>query len=91
VTYAVASVVAFAAYAADKEQAGAAGQRIPERALHVLEVMGGWPGALVAQRQFRHKTRKIRFQVIFWFIVAAHLGVAAVWLYVQVGPGQRNG
>jgi len=91
VVYATASIAAFAAYAADKSQAEAEGRRLPERVLHVLEAMGGWPGALVAQRQFRHKTRKVRFQIIFWLIVAAHLGVAAACLYFQVGPCQRDG
>jgi uncharacterized membrane protein YsdA (DUF1294 family) len=85
--YAVASLIAFAAYAADKGQAGAEGPRISERALHALEAMGGWPGALVAQRQFRHKTRKTRFQVIFWLIVTAHVGAAAAWLYFRFSGG----
>jgi len=81
--YALASLGAFAAYAADKAQAGAGGRRVSERTLHVLAAGGGWPGALVAQRQFRHKTRKPRFQVIFWLIVLAHAGAAAWWGYAH--------
>jgi uncharacterized membrane protein YsdA (DUF1294 family) len=83
--YAVASLIAFATYAVDKGQAGAEGPRVSERALHALEAIGGWPGALVAQRQFRHKTRKPRFQLIFWLIVTAHLGTAAAWLFFRSG------
>jgi uncharacterized membrane protein YsdA (DUF1294 family) len=90
VVYTAASLAAFATYAADKGQAGAGGRRVPERMLHALEAIGGWPGALVAQRQFRHKTRKVRYQIIFWLIVAAHLGVAAACLYFRVGPCQRD-
>jgi uncharacterized membrane protein YsdA (DUF1294 family) len=91
VTYALASLVAFATYAADKDRAQANGWRVSERALHALEAMGGWPGALVAQRYYRHKTRKVRFQVVFWIIVSAHLGVAATWLWFRSGGGPRDG
>jgi uncharacterized membrane protein YsdA (DUF1294 family) len=80
VVYTLVSLVAFATYAADKAQAGLGKGRISERALHLIELAGGWPGALVAQRQFRHKTRKARFQLIFWLIVLAH--VAVVGWYV---------
>jgi uncharacterized membrane protein YsdA (DUF1294 family) len=78
--YALMSLVAFATYAADKAQAGLGKGRVSERVLHLIELAGGWPGALVAQRQFRHKTRKARFQLIFWLIVLAH--VVAVGWYV---------
>lgn len=83
--YALASLAAFAAYAADKAQAGAGRRRVSERTLHLLGAVGGWPGALVAQRYFRHKTRKPRFQVIFWLIVLAHVGLAAWWAYTHWG------
>ena len=63
--YALLSLVAFAAYAADKAQAATRRQRVSEQALHLVSLLGGWPGALVAQRHFRHKTRKARFQVLF--------------------------
>ncbi|WP_162598428.1 DUF1294 domain-containing protein [Vibrio rumoiensis] len=32
--------------------------------------LGGWPGALLAQHLFRHKTSKFRFQFVFWLLVA---------------------
>src|SRR4051812_46356344 len=82
VWYALASLVTFAFYATDKAQAGVAKRRVPERWLHFLEAMGGWPGALVAQRWFRHKTRKTRFQVIFWGIVLVHF-VVVTWYVIH--------
>jgi uncharacterized membrane protein YsdA (DUF1294 family) len=66
-------------YATDKAQAGLAGRRVSERTLHLLALAGGWPGALVAQRYFRHKTRKVRFQVVFWLIVTGHVIAVMVW------------
>ena len=79
VAYVIASLLAFGLYAYDKQQARAGLQRTPEKLLHSLEVLGGWPGALVAQQLLRHKTRKTSYQVVFWLIVAAH---QVVWIDV---------
>ncbi|MFW9081525.1 DUF1294 domain-containing protein [Pseudomonas sp. P2757] len=70
--YAVVSVLAFFLYWADKHKARTGAWRIPENALHAVELAGGWPGALIAQQVFRHKTRKVSFQVLFWLIVLLH-------------------
>jgi len=80
------SVVTFAIYAWDKQRAKQAGGRTPESTLHLLELLGGWPGALLAQQLLRHKNAKRSFQVIFWIIVAAHEYVALDWLlHWQIG------
>ena len=60
------SVVTFAVYGFDKAAARRNGRRVPERTLHLLAVLGGWPGAYLAQRVFRHKTVKQPFRRIFW-------------------------
>lgn len=78
------STIAFAAYGIDKSQAIRSGRRIPEKHLHILTVLGGWPGALLGQRVFRHKTRKTRFLIVYWLCVLIHVGVTA-WLMSQVG------
>ena len=55
---------------------------MPEARLHLLELLGGWPGALAAQGVFRHKRRKARFMAVFWFIVRLHVlawGAFAAW------------
>lgn len=79
--YAGASFVAWLIYAWDKSRAEMRGRRVAEDTLHLLALIGGWPGALVAQRQFRHKTRKRSFRVVFWITVVinlALLGLTAV-------------
>ena len=53
---------AYDAFRWDKDQAFAGGQRVPERVLLMLAAYGGWFGAKVAQRRFRHKTRKEPFR-----------------------------
>lgn len=72
VAYGVVSVVAFLLYWSDKRKARADTWRTPENVLHAVELAGGWPGALLAQQLFRHKTRKVSFQIVFWFIVLLH-------------------
>ena len=70
--YLVMSLLAAFLYWRDKRQARADGWRTPEKVLHAVELLGGWPGALIAQQLFRHKTRKVSFQLVFWLIVLLH-------------------
>ncbi len=66
---AIVSVIAYAMYAHDKQQAISGGWRVPESWLHLAELLGGWPGAFLAQRRLRHKCSKTAYQMGFWFIV----------------------
>jgi uncharacterized membrane protein YsdA (DUF1294 family)/cold shock CspA family protein len=73
--YLLVSIVTFAAYALDKAAAARRDQRTPEKVLHLFSLVGGWPGALLAQQFLRHKSAKIEFRSTFWFTVV--LNVAA--------------
>jgi uncharacterized membrane protein YsdA (DUF1294 family) len=79
VFYAMASVAAAIAYRLDKSAAERNAWRTSERMLHFMGLIGGWPGALVAQEVFRHKSRKLSFRFVFWMTVALNCG-ALVWL-----------
>ncbi|MDH1658732.1 DUF1294 domain-containing protein [Pseudomonas mosselii] len=70
--YLAASLVSLLLYWQDKQQARSQAWRTPEKVLHASELLGGWPGALVAQQLFRHKTRKVSYQAVFWGIVLLH-------------------
>lgn len=70
--YGLMSVVTFLLYWHDKHRARNAGQRTPEKILHGAELLGGWPGAFLGQQVFRHKTRKVSYQIVFWGIVVLH-------------------
>ena len=74
------SLLSFAVYGFDKRRAAQAGERTPETVLHLLELLGGWPGAFLAQRVFRHKTAKVPFQIVFWLIVLLYQAVALDYL-----------
>ena len=84
--YLVASLVTFAAYAMDKSAARKGAWRTQESTLHVLSLLGGWPGALVAQQKLRHKSKKQSFRTVFWFTVIVNVG-AFVWISTQGGAG----
>lgn len=73
------SAITFFAYGLDKSAARTRRWRTQESTLHLLELLAGWPGALIAQGSFRHKTRKTSFQFVFCCAVAINLGALA-WL-----------
>jgi uncharacterized membrane protein YsdA (DUF1294 family)/cold shock CspA family protein len=72
----VASVAAWRVYRSDKKAAEAGAWRVSETMLHLLELIGGWPGAFLAQKRYRHKTRKASYQGIFQSIVFLYQLVA---------------
>ncbi len=78
--YAIASVLTYFLYARDKRRSMDGGWREPERGLHFFELIGGWPGAFIAQRRLRHKSAKVSFQLVFWLIVALHQFIAIDYL-----------
>jgi uncharacterized membrane protein YsdA (DUF1294 family) len=52
----------------------------------LLALAGGWPGAPVAQRGLRHKSRKPSFRAVFRVTVLAN-GAAFAWLASPAGTG----
>ncbi|MEJ0089153.1 MAG: DUF1294 domain-containing protein [Limisphaerales bacterium] len=64
-------------YARDKRRAENGEWRVPEVRLHLLELLGGWPAAFLAQRRLRHKCSKGSYQIVFWLIVLAWQFAAA--------------
>ena len=73
--YVGASVLCFVLYGVDKAAARAGRDRISESTLLSLGFVGGWPGAIVAQQVFRHKTSKRSFRLRFWLSVVANVGI----------------
>lgn len=78
--YFIMSLITFIIYARDKTMAHKNEWRTSESTLHLLELLGGWPGALITQRVIRHKTKKTSFQITFWIIVIIHI---VIWLDVM--------
>lgn len=82
--YLAASAFTFLVYAKDKWAARAYRWRTKESTLHTLALIGGWPGALIAQQVLRHKSRKNAFQFMFWATVVLNC-VAFGWLFTAQG------
>ena len=80
----VMSLATFFAYGRDKGQAATGGRRIPERTLHLMAFLGGWPGAILGQRQYRHKTQKVSFRIVFWMVLALHVIIVCIVGYALV-------
>lgn len=82
--YLVASAITFIAYALDKSAAKNDKWRTNESTLHLFALIGGWPGALAAQRLLRQKSKKQSFQNVFWITVVFNCG-ALCYLFSPSG------
>ena len=77
------NVVTVLLYGYDKRQAIVAGGRVPEVILHAAALLGGSPGALLAQMLFRHKTRKFKFRLVFvGILVLQCAAISGYWYFV---------
>jgi uncharacterized membrane protein YsdA (DUF1294 family)/cold shock CspA family protein len=81
--YLVMSVITFGFYYVDKKRAETKRWRIHSTTLHVLEAIGGWPGALLAMSMLRHLTRKHDHLVMLSAIIAIHMVAWLVWYLRQ--------
>jgi len=84
--YLALSLGCYVAYAIDKSAARKGAWRTPESTLLLLGLMGGWPGAVLAQQRLRHKTSKTSFQWKFHATVVLNV-VLFLYLGRQIGSG----
>ncbi|MGH1542012.1 MAG: DUF1294 domain-containing protein [Arenicella sp.] len=82
--YVLLSFITFVFYAHDKSAAKKGSGRTAESVLHTLALLGGWPGAMVAQQALRHKSKKSSFQLEFWITVILNCAVF-LWFFTSVG------
>lgn len=75
VTYLATSVISYLLYSRDKSAAERGRRRTAEADLHLIDLLGGWPGGLLAQRAFRHKTQKRSFRITFLATVVLNIAV----------------
>lgn len=83
------SIFAFAAYALDKSAAKNNQWRTEEGTLHLLGLIGGWPGALIAQRFLRHKSKEQSLQITFWVTVMLNCG-GFIWVLTPEGSSSLS-
>jgi uncharacterized membrane protein YsdA (DUF1294 family)/cold shock CspA family protein len=81
------SILTFALYAGDKRAAQRNGWRTPENTLLIVGLVGGWPGAAIAQQVLRHKTKKLSFRTRFWLSVIVNVIAFVVFAwYLNAHP-----
>lgn len=85
ILYPAMSVATYALYLADKRAALERGWRTRETTLQIAALVGGWPGAVLAQQLLRHKNRKTAFQAVFWCLVALNIAILVLLVWYQ-GP-----
>jgi uncharacterized membrane protein YsdA (DUF1294 family) len=73
------NLITFWSFRYDKRQSRTGGWRISESTLLSLAFVGGSVGAKVAQRRYRHKTRKEPFRSTLNFICVLHC--LAIFVY----------
>jgi len=72
------SLVTFVSYGWDKWRARRGGWRTSERTLHLLELLGGFPGGFAARWAWRHKRRKPGFVRVSFLVAVVHLAAVAM-------------
>ncbi|EMD4801701.1 DUF1294 domain-containing protein, partial [Salmonella enterica] len=77
-------VLTLAIYGIDKTAARKTWRRVPESTLLVFGVVGGWPGAIVGQQLFRHKTQKQPFKT--YFIVSVIVSIVVTVAIYRLYP-----
>ncbi|WAI00614.1 DUF1294 domain-containing protein [Methanogenium organophilum] len=74
--YVVVNIIAFLVYGRDKRKAENGAWRTPEKTLIIAAFLGPF-GAYAGMRKFRHKTQKLKFKVVPFFLIL-HCG-AIIW------------
>ncbi|HEZ0915393.1 TPA: DUF1294 domain-containing protein [Neisseria meningitidis] len=84
--YAILSLYTFALYGIDKRRAIRGQRRIPEHRLLLPALFGGWTGAYLGSRIFRHKTAKKRFAFMLFLTVTGNILATFILIYYFVPP-----
>lgn len=88
--YLLLSFVTFAFYAIDKKASIQGQWRTPELRLQLFAVVGGWPGALLAQNLLRHKSNKNSFLRVFWLMTLLNLGAFFWFVFADSASALRQ-
>jgi uncharacterized membrane protein YsdA (DUF1294 family) len=84
--YTVMGVITFTAFGIDKRKAVKRHWRTSETALLSLSLAGGWAGAWLGRRTFRHKTQKRLFTAKLAFATGINVLALAGWLAMDSLP-----
>lgn len=85
----VCSAVSMTQYGLDKRWAKLGKRRIPEKTLLLTCLLGGWPGALLGGKVFRHKTVKKPYRQMFFLAVVGNMAlfIGVTWVLWPLSEG----
>lgn len=78
VYYFTLGLITFFIYMKDKQASRDKSWRVPEKTLHILSLLGGWTGAVIAQHYLRHKTQKKIFKIIFFLTMFINITILVI-------------
>lgn len=76
------SVISFITYGVDKARAKKEKNRVKEKTLLEMTILGGGVGALLGRIVFHHKTNKIYFSLTIYLAVLAQISLL-VFAYIM--------
>ncbi|MCX5690364.1 MAG: DUF1294 domain-containing protein [Planctomycetota bacterium] len=79
---AVMSLITYVSFAIDKRRAINGSWRTRESTLQLMELLGGWPGAVLAMMVIRHKTKDAKYRMIHHLIIGLHV---VIWFFMING------
>ena len=74
--YVVINIIAYLVYGRDKRKAENGAWRTPEKTLIIVALLGPF-GAYTGMQKYRHKTQKLKFKLVPFFLIL-HCG-AIIW------------
>ena len=84
----VLNAATFYAYWLDKDAARRQAWRTSENTLHLMALLGGWPGAWLAQQVLRHKSVKASFRRAYWLTAGLNLLALLAWCLLPWWQGR---
>ncbi|MBN2733799.1 MAG: DUF1294 domain-containing protein [Methanomicrobiaceae archaeon] len=77
VGYILLNIIALLAFAIDKRKARKGKWRTPEKTLLILSLIGPF-GAVFGMKLFRHKTMKLKFKLVYLFVILHLLAIGTI-------------
>lgn len=84
VLYFTVSTATYVLYALDRHAMSNGEWRIPEVTFHIMNLLGGWVGALLAQSIMHHKYHDVGFKFLFWSTLVLNIALFA-WSLTSEG------
>lgn len=81
ILYLLLSLITFLIYWSDKNKANNNEWRTSEKKLNFFSLIGGWPGALIAQRLLHHKSRKKSFLIRYYVTVILNISAISIYYF----------